>query len=786
MRVVKDVAMDPEEDPQRRTAASWQYALFHIRTLQLDPKSDPLIDESLEFLLQAADGGHKCARSIASHLFETLDREFPRSRTIELEWLHEGICNGSGTAKRRLQSISPVLCAEALNQLRTRYVGIGIEAPQHYYDHSSWPDDYFLFEARHRQASGAQDSQLVLGCAGTNRLELLRTLTAEGLVDVNLVNEWGESPLLWACRAGHRDIALHLLKCGADPSIASVEGTTPLHFLSTFDAQYIPEICERLLKAGADIESRSRGGQAYRQLFDSTFGDADGTPLTWAVSANNKAATETLVARGADPFDWKGLDVPYTDNFGDVSHVSPIAYAALRHQDDLLDIMLRNTDRLKVKHFLNSYRRGYGSANIMAEHDLPIIGWCATYAGQGIGMRLLLHGKAHQHAFRRTFEILADYGSDLTGILDMAVLHGQPFVIDYLIGAQGVLIPRPTASQWLSAVQVAATNQDWIVFDTLLRHSQADDITPEEWKRYHESLESLPDNIQYLNPFRKYRDPTEDCYLHYANALMAGKFQLAEWFYETGLCDLSRQISKGRTLLGTLIARSKSYSNALVQLEQLLKLSDLPDSMFWDVAKVGDSKFTALQLAAYFPEYRSNSTMAKTVIRTITDKWYESEHINAQIVDGEFTGRTALHIATLTANVGAVRYLLDEERETVDLALLDGNNFSILDTAAWGLGSQEGRIKLWGELPSRVHKAVDLDHWERAVEIICTLLKAGAKPHKIGMAVTRTEQDKVLVFDLQASRPIIIPFSKYNPNSVILIGCHLSLLLTSHLRLFRG
>jgi hypothetical protein len=174
---------------------------------------------------------------------------------------------------------------------------------------------------------------------------------------------------------------------------------------------------------------------------------------------------------------------------------------------------------------------------------------------------------------------------------------------------------------------------------------------------------------------------------------------------------------------------------------------------------MSDSSFTALHQVAYFPEYQTSSTMANTALRLIVQRWYEPEHLNAQVTEGEFKGRTALHIAALTANVGAVRYLLQEEEESLDLTLLDCNNFSIVDTAAWGLMSQQSRIKLW-DLPTEYHKSADLDHWRNVMEILVRLLKAGAKPHKIGLAVTRTEQEKIQVFDLDKFKVFTVPFCK--------------------------
>ncbi|KAJ4309384.1 hypothetical protein N0V84_011532 [Fusarium piperis] len=148
MRQVKRVAQDPKEEKSRRTEAAWQYAMFYLRIIQLDPKSQATIDESLSLLLEAAEGGHACARGIVSHLYEALDREFPKSREVDLEWLREGICNGSETAKQRLSSLNPELFAQATILLRTKYSGIGLETPPQYYDQRTLMKDWLCFYAR--------------------------------------------------------------------------------------------------------------------------------------------------------------------------------------------------------------------------------------------------------------------------------------------------------------------------------------------------------------------------------------------------------------------------------------------------------------------------------------------------------------------------------------------------------------------------------------------------------------------------------------------------------------
>ncbi|KAG6980389.1 ZEB2-regulated ABC transporter 1 [Fusarium oxysporum f. sp. conglutinans] len=264
----------------RQGGAVLEYAMFYLRTVQLAPKSEATIDESLSLLLQAADGGHKGARGIVSHLYDSLGRGFPTSREIELAWLRDGICNGSETAKRRLQSLDPELYAEAVILLRTRFSGLGIETPPQYWDQDMLSDDELYEETRirHQFGTDADQWQTVLLCSISNHLELLRRLTDHGFGDVNQLNEWNETPLLWASRAGHRDIVFHLLDCGADASVANDEGAIPLHFLSSFDDEDIPNVCRRLIEADAKIEARSKPGRQYKEGLDSTYVAVEGTP----------------------------------------------------------------------------------------------------------------------------------------------------------------------------------------------------------------------------------------------------------------------------------------------------------------------------------------------------------------------------------------------------------------------------------------------------------------------------------------------------------------------------
>jgi len=79
----------------------------------------------------------------------------------------------------------------------------------------------------------------------------------------------------------HRDVAEFLINKGADVTLKSRSGRTPLHFLAFyFDDQKLAEL---IIKHGADINARDNNGE---------------TPLTFATKAGNNQVAKVLRERG--------------------------------------------------------------------------------------------------------------------------------------------------------------------------------------------------------------------------------------------------------------------------------------------------------------------------------------------------------------------------------------------------------------------------------------------------------------------------------------------------------
>ena len=159
----------------------------------------------------------------------------------------------------------------------------------------------------------------LLHAAREGHLETALALV-EGGADLDQVGTGdGTSPMLMATINGHFDLAMRFLALGADPTIASHAGATPLfaainthwapksrypqqHVYMQQDHTYL-EVMEKLLAAGADPNVRlARHLWFMSYNFDLLQIDSRGaTPFWRAAYALDVEAMELLVAHGADP-----------------------------------------------------------------------------------------------------------------------------------------------------------------------------------------------------------------------------------------------------------------------------------------------------------------------------------------------------------------------------------------------------------------------------------------------------------------------------------------------------
>ncbi|SPO05336.1 uncharacterized protein DNG_08023 [Cephalotrichum gorgonifer] len=316
-------ATDPRNSDSDRASAAYEYAIVIINSK--DPTKSR-IDNALELLEFAAGNGQVEAQACVGRLSDVFGRPLVASQDEEIEWLLAATRAGSATAQKRFRQLNAVRFNAAIHNIRQEN---GVICP--------WLNQALLDKSRRMQQTG-ELSALIDEAALTGNVELLLKIPPELPQEAyEGENVLGETPLIMACRGGHRLVVDILLARGVNAAHATEYGVTALHFLSAFSDDDIPVVASALLQHGAELDKVCKRELMYKELYDSPFGHSGGTPLLWAVVAGNQCAVRVLLALGADPFViHQHPRKPGGHAFGE----SPITRAVTFHQADLLEILL--------------------------------------------------------------------------------------------------------------------------------------------------------------------------------------------------------------------------------------------------------------------------------------------------------------------------------------------------------------------------------------------------------------------------------------------------------------
>ncbi|ORX65884.1 ankyrin [Anaeromyces robustus] len=146
--------------------------------------------------------------------------------------------------------------------------------------------------------------------------DLVEFLLETGQVDMNLPDEFCQTPLMQVCKGKNQEILKLLIAYGANPNIQDNNGKTSLIYLCGNKRYYRDSaIAEYVLENGANPLIKDNNGKS---------------PLIWASQCKKIKMVETLIKKGAKIND--------QDNSG----YTALYYANKHHYNDVINLLKNN------------------------------------------------------------------------------------------------------------------------------------------------------------------------------------------------------------------------------------------------------------------------------------------------------------------------------------------------------------------------------------------------------------------------------------------------------------
>lgn len=132
--------------------------------------------------------------------------------------------------------------------------------------------------------------------------------------DINVRDEYANTPIHWAAMAGNPGGISNLLALGADPSAQNYDGETPLHAAASIHLETSVQCCRALIAAGASPNTLENSRSE--------------TPLHRAAAENNADIVNVLIEAGAHV------------NVRDDDSYTPLHVAIMAGAGDVVKILL--------------------------------------------------------------------------------------------------------------------------------------------------------------------------------------------------------------------------------------------------------------------------------------------------------------------------------------------------------------------------------------------------------------------------------------------------------------
>jgi ankyrin repeat protein len=274
-----------EADQQMTAEAAYQLSRAHDIGFGVSGSKQSV----LKNLLLSCILGHGEARKEVFRMHAAYAVDFPPEQKAQLEqWLYDAALQGDKVCADSLREVSEVSHIRFLQHSKRRRKlceRSGIIFDDEFWEINDLSDAEGLAKAivdsgepLDVDVGGGMTWLHVAAYGGSIELA---TILVDGMdFPLDSVNDRGQTALWFACLGGCREIAVFLLKHGADASLSTLQGSNPLHCLPYFEDGDVRDIAQMLVANGANINDRGPEGM---------------TPIHFAIRGSGLSATEPAV-----------------------------------------------------------------------------------------------------------------------------------------------------------------------------------------------------------------------------------------------------------------------------------------------------------------------------------------------------------------------------------------------------------------------------------------------------------------------------------------------------------
>ena len=421
----------------------------------------------------------------------------------------------------------------------------------------------------------------------------------------------------------------HLLSSNVKPA-ASVDGVSPLHFLSSWNVDKAEDLGRRLIAAGADVNAQAQRG--------STVG---GTPLMWSVFGDHISHSKILLKLGADPMT------------ADASGEDALSFASRLHLKNHLRLLMENV-----------------RPAVFRDH----IGRLLEAAAGGVSRftRMIRHGENWTKTSDQTFDLLHrwnDVLSDEDNFVDL-ILPALRGSLQTPFGRMNTDVQMSLARKGgIKPVQVTDLLKDAVLtynvdlFNTLLDLQVPINRKYDNGKNLLHLCAKIPDHnlaatafaVPLLRLGAEVDVPDDNNVTPWMEAILERKWDLGDLYLQHGAEPLTVD-KDGWNVMGLCIQTLN-----LGAIKYLFKYSKAKSRFLKEAIIVNPRRrLSALQLAASLPIPRGHGMKIEvtgvflTILNTIITEQSQLDFRS----DGYFPDATALDLAAALGNVSAVKSLV--------------------------------------------------------------------------------------------------------------------------------